>query len=34
MSKKKCANPKCKNEATEHGEFCDNHGGVIAAWLK
>jgi hypothetical protein len=26
----KCANPKCDNKATEHGTFCDKHGGVIA----
>lgn len=25
-----CASPKCKNKATEHGTFCDKHGGVIA----
>lgn len=30
----KCSNPKCKNEATEHGAFCDKHGGVIAACVK
>ena len=29
----KCASPKCKNEATEHGTFCDKHGGVIAGCL-
>ncbi len=25
-----CATPKCDNPPTEHGAFCDKHGGVIA----
>lgn len=25
-----CATPKCDNPPTEHGTFCDAHGGVIA----